>query len=582
MGEVATTCAQTFSALGKIWTFRDYNEREAMRISQVYGLSEITARLLSSRGQTADTTQSFLNPTIREFLPDPSHLLDVDKGVARIFKAIQNKEKIAIFGDYDVDGATSSASLSRFLEQVYEAPLIYIPDRSKEGYGPNLPALLSLKEQGVDVVITVDCGITAYEPLEEATKAGLDIIVIDHHAAEPQLPKVEAVINPNRLDQESECGSLAAVGVCFLFIVALNRLLRTEEFYKDIKEPDLLSFLDLVALGTVCDVVSLSGLNRAFVSQGLKVMGQRQNLGLKTMLDQAGLDVKPTPYHLGFVLGPRINAGGRVGESSMGSKLLTTHDIFEAQNLSQKLDQYNEARREIEAQVLGEAETQSESQKEGFIFVGGENWHPGVIGIVAGRIKDKFHRPTAVVAFENGLGKASARSIHGFDLGATIHAAQQKGLLVTGGGHPMAGGFTIEADKVEAFKAFMNDRLEGVDLAPVLKLDGEISLGAVTVDFINSLEQVGPYGSGNPTPKFVISDARLSFVDQVGENHLRCTLQNLEGYSLTAMAFRSLGTPLGDALLNSKGKTIEVAGTLNINSWCGQEKPQVLIEDVRV
>lgn len=574
------------SVQGKIWSFKDFDERESLHIQQKLEEDEIIARLLASRGLTVETAPSFLEPRLKDFLSDPSHLLDMDKGVQRILTALKNKEQIAIFGDYDVDGATSSALLYKFFSHLGVSPLIYIPDRTQEGYGPNLPALLSLKDRGVTLILTVDCGTTAHEPLEKATQEGLDIIVIDHHSAEGTLPNVHAVINPNRVDQESPCGHLAAVGVTFLLVVALNRVLRTQGYYQGtgVLPPDLLSYLDLVALGTVCDVVSLTTLNRAFVAQGLKVLAQRQNLGLRTLMDQGGVERAPTPYHLGFILGPRINAGGRVGKASLGSDLLTTTDSAQAQSISQDLCKYNTERKAIEAAVLEEAmgQVSNPPSPPSFICVQGDKWHPGVIGIVAGRLKDRFHRPTAVIAFEGDLGKASARSITTFNMGHAIQKAVEAGVLISGGGHPMAGGFTIERQKLTQFQDFMENQVQGVDLTPVLSLDGTLSVSGATPSLIEALDRLGPYGQGNPRPRFAIFDARLSYVDQVGDSHLRCTLQNLQGDRLTAMAFRTLGTPLGEALLSHRGQSVDVAGTLQINHWGGHSIPQLLIDDIRV
>lgn len=581
MGEAASLLSKNSSVLGKSWIFRQTDPRDCRLLTQHLGVSDLIARLLNARGITAEQASDFLSPTLRSYLPDPSHLKDMDIGVNRVIQALRNKEKIAIFGDYDVDGATSSALLYRFFEHLGAPLRVYIPDRQKEGYGPTVSALRQLHEEGMRVVITVDCGTTAHESLEQATELGLDSIVIDHHVSLPFLPKVTAVINPNRVDQESSCGTLAAVGVSFLFLVALNRALKEQNLYtKETQSFDLLSLLDLVALGTVCDVVSLTGLNRAFVSQGLKIMGQRKNLGLKTLMDQSGIQSRLTPYHLGFILGPRVNAGGRVGQSSLGVQLLTTREASHAQTLAQSLSTYNDQRQAIETQVLEEATAQVNPSDTGFICVFGEGWHPGVIGIVAGRLKDKFHRPCAVIALDGTQGKASARSIAGFDLGAQIQEACRQGLLITGGGHPMAAGFTIDTSQIKAFQAFMNDRLQGVDMTPYLYIDSYLSANGVTVEFIQSLEKMEPFGMGNSTPRFVLSDARLNHIVPVGTHHLRCSLRTLEGKSLTAMAFRSIGTSLGDALLNSQGQMIEVAGTVSLNTWGGRDIPQFIIEDM--
>lgn len=582
------------SVSGKRWEERLSDPRLGLALSQRLGLPEIVGRVLAARDVGLETAEAFLNPTLRQFLPDPSHLLDMDRAVARLVAAIQNSEGIAVFGDYDVDGATSSALLHRYLQQVGAALRVYIPDRISEGYGPNAAALRKLKSEGIAVVVTVDCGITAFDALEDAAGQGLEVIVVDHHAAEPKLPPAAAVVNPNRQDQVSNCGHLAAVGVTFLLIVALNRGLRNAGWFTGAgrAEPDLKQWLDLVALGTVCDVVPLHGLNRAFVTQGLKVMAQRRNPGLVALSDVAKLSERPDSFHLGFMLGPRVNAGGRVGESGLGATLLSTESPSEAQDLAGRLDRYNAERREIEAQVLDQAIEQVEQRMSlsdggtagGLVIAAGEGWHPGVIGIVASRLKDRYNAPAIVIALDDaGLGKGSGRSVPGVDLGATVIAARQAGLLVNGGGHPMAAGLTVAAGALESLKAFLAERisaqLAAVNYVPSLGIDGALQPGGATSDILQQIERCGPFGVGNPQPRFVLPSVRVGHASVVGADHVRCNLTGADGKRIKGIAFRALDNPLGQLLLNSGGLPLHVAGKLKLDSWAGRDAVQIIIED---
>ncbi|MBU6475538.1 MAG: single-stranded-DNA-specific exonuclease RecJ, partial [Alphaproteobacteria bacterium] len=513
------------SVLGKKWAFTPADGRLAAGISQAYGLPEILGRLLVSRGVGFDAVETFLNPTLKTQLPDPSTLKDMDKAAERIADAVVKGEKAAVFGDYDVDGATSSALLKRFFKALGADLHIYIPDRIAEGYGPSAPALLKLKEQGIDLVITVDCGVTAFDAIGAGTQAGLDIVVLDHHRAEPTLPNAIAVVNPNRLDDDSNQGQLAAVGVTFLAIVAVNRLLRSRGFYTDTRpEPRILQWLDIVALGTVCDVVPLTGVNRAFVSQGLKVMALRQNPGIVALGDVAGLSEAPGTFHAGFMFGPRVNAGGRVGESSLGARLLSTDDPLEAKAIALQLHQYNAERKELEKAVLDDAIARigENAGDDLVLMIDGEGWHPGVIGIVAARLKEKYNRPACVVAFdENGIGKASGRSVSGIDLGGAVLAAKEKGLLINGGGHKMAAGFTVARDLFPALAAAVNEhareQLKGQPFAPELRLDAVLSLHALTLDLVEKLDRLAPYGQGHAQPRFALARVKIVRPRVVGE-----------------------------------------------------------------
>ena len=574
------------SLKGKRWIKRDADDRQALALAQRYGLPEVVGRVLAGRGVGLDDAEAFLNPTLRTLLPDPSTLKGMDVAAERLGSAIMEGEAIGIFGDYDVDGATSSALLKRFIAAVGGRTQVYIPDRIKEGYGPNTPALIKFKDDGISVVVTVDCGTSAFEPLEAAKDAGLEMIVVDHHEAEATLPPATAIINPNRLDDDSGQGQLAAVGVAFLLVVAVNRALRSAGWYETRPEPDLTGWLDLVALGTVCDVVPLTGINRALVSQGLKVMGQRRNTGLKALADVAGLKEAPETYHAGFQLGPRINAGGRIGSPDLGSRLLGTDDADEAMEIAHRLDELNLERRGIEAAVQEAAVEEAEKVGDDLgplVVCAGEGWHPGVIGIVAGRLKDRFNRPACVIAFDGDTGTGSGRSVTGVDLGAAVIAACQAGILIKGGGHKMAAGFTVEKAKLEELKAFLSDRVatdikEG-DIRPTLYLDGAMKPKAADMNLLEILAQVGPFGAGNPEPRFVILAAQLSYAAVVGERHVRGFVTGEGGGRLAAISFNCVDSPLGQALLNSDGAPLHLAGRLKVNTWQGRSSAQLHIDD---
>jgi single-stranded-DNA-specific exonuclease len=584
------------SLLGRRWRARGGGDRAGLAIAQRLALPEIVGRLLAGRGIGSEGAESFLKPTLRELLPDPSRFRDMDKAAERLAQAVRAGEPIAVFGDYDVDGATSSALLARFFAAAGHPIRIYIPDRIKEGYGPNLPALLALKDQGVRIVVTVDCGITAFEPLAAAAGAGLEVIVVDHHVAEPRLPAAFAVINPNRLDEARGHGQLAAVGVAFLLVVAVNRALRRAGWYGEAggtarPEPDLRRWLDLVALGTICDVVPLTGLNRALVAQGLKVMAQRGNIGLAALADVARLGEPPGCYHAGFLLGPRVNAGGRVGEAGLGARLLTTEDQIEARELAQRLDGHNAERRLIEEEVQAAAIAQVETQlAPGLVFAAAPGWHAGVIGIVASRLKERYGRPACVVALEGDggigkdqIGKGSGRSIAGIDLGSAIIAARQAGLLINGGGHAMAAGFTVAGTGLEALRAFLAERLgaglNGEPPRPTLEMDGALQPGAATAELVALLERLAPFGSGNAEPRFALPAVRILDAEPAGEAHIRCLVAGSDGSRLKAIAFRSLETELGRVLLTRGGPALHLAGHLRVNRWQGREEVQLLIED---
>ncbi len=571
----------------KKWRLRSHDDRLGLALSQRLDVPEIVGRVLAGRDVGLDEAEQYLNPTLRDMLPNPSTFKDMDVASARIVTAIKAGEQIAVFGDYDVDGATSSGLLKRFFDLIGVPLFIYIPDRIKEGYGPNIEAFETLQKQGTSLIITVDCGIVSFDVLAQAKAIGLDVIVVDHHQAETRLPEAVAVVNPKRHDESQEYTYLAAVGVTFLLCVAINRDLRNDGWYGDKTPPNLMVLMDLVALGTVCDVVPLKGLNRAFVAQGLKVMARRANPGIVALSDVAGLDEAPGTYHLGYLLGPRVNAGGRVGKPEYGAQLLSSTNPEECQKLAGYLDEYNQERKNIEATVTEEALEQAEKSgqtNKSVLVVAGDGWHPGVIGIVASRLKDTYQRPTIIIGLDGDEGKGSGRSVPGVDLGAAIGAARHKEIIVAGGGHAMAAGLTIRRDKIEEFSEFLNDRLSK-DVSEASKsasigIDGALGVQGATVDLIDQLEMAGPFGAGNAEPRFVISNARIVSVSIVGENHVRCIFTGTGGKGrLAGICFRSLETPLGDGLLAHQGASFHIAGHLRKNTWRGDTTAQILIED---
>jgi single-stranded-DNA-specific exonuclease len=579
------------SLTGRRWAARLADERTALAIAQRHGLPDAVARLLAARDVDLDSVTEFLDPTLRRFLPDPSHLKDMDAAIARLVRAVQRGERIVVFGDYDVDGATSSALLLRFFRSVGGNIGVYIPDRRKEGYGPNAPALVKLKAEGAAVVVTVDCGVTAFEPLAEAKRAGLDTIVIDHHMAEITLPDAIAVVDPNRIDDASPHKQMAAVGVAFLLAVGINRALREVNWYGASRpEPDLRQWLDLVALGTVCDVVPLTGVNRALVRQGLKVMAERRNAGLAALADVARLKEVPGAYHLGFLLGPRVNAGGRVGQADLGARLLSSDDPHEVGALALRLDELNAERRAIERDVLDQAISRVEGlygpDRKGLpaaLVIESDGWHVGVIGIVASRLVERYGRPAFVIGLDGDLGKGSGRSVRGVDLGAAVIAARQAGLLVNGGGHAMAAGLTVTREALPGLARFLDERIAPqLGAAPPVRelgIDAALSPGAATQQLVDMVERVGPFGAGNALPRFVLTSVRVSYAQAVGEGHVRCTLIGSERGRVDAIAFRANQTALGPALLDPARPVLHVAGALRIDRYGGRESVRLQIDD---
>lgn len=551
---------------------------------------DILAQLLMTRGVAQDDIARQSKPTLREFLPDPSAFRDMDQAAERIAQAVISGETVTIYGDYDVDGATSSALMVEALRALGHDAGYYIPDRLLEGYGPTGEALVKLGEAGSSLIVTVDCGAMAHEALTMAREACVDVIVVDHHKCSPDLPPTTALVNPNRLD-ESDLGAahghLAAVGVAFLLAIALVRNLRAKGYFKDRKEPDLMSLLDLVALGTVADVAALHGLNRAFVAQGLKILARRERIGMAALMDASRLKRAPIASDLGFALGPRINAGGRIGESTLGVRLLTTRDPEEAREIAEHLSHLNEDRRAIEAQVQEEAEAQLSGQHNVAVHVlAGAGWHPGVIGIVAGRIKEKTGRPSIIIALDEAerTGKGSGRSISGVDIGAAIIAARESGLLVAGGGHAMAAGLTIPADKLSAFTEFLDERLardvEKAVQGQSMKLDLALAPGGLTPELVTTLDAAGPYGVGWPAPRVAVGPVRIVKADIVGKDHLRIIASGADQRSFKAIAFRAAETEMAQTLLHrSRGRTFHLAGRVKIDDWGPRPAAELHLED---
>jgi single-stranded-DNA-specific exonuclease len=581
------------SATGRVWRDR-LDERGTLRslsIVQRHALPELLARIVAGRGIEPDDVGAYLDPTIKGLMPDPSSLTAMDAAAARIADAIMRNEAVSIFGDYDVDGATSAALLGTFLRRAGVEPLIYIPDRIFEGYGPNVPAIRSLAERGTRLLVTVDCGTTSHEPLTEAARLGLDVVVIDHHQADEQLPPAVAVVNPNRLDDVSRLGHLAAAGVTFLVLVAVNRELRARNFWTAARpEPELLDLTDLAALGTIADVVPLKGLNRAFVAKGLIVMRRREHAGLTALMDVARLSGPPEPWHLGFMLGPRINAGGRIGRADLGARLLMMEDPVEAGRIAAELDRLNRERQTIEQATLAEAEAEAMAalgieEKGAVVVTAAAGWHPGVVGLVAARLKERFGRPAFAIALEPGdTGTGSGRSIPGVDLGRVVRHAVAQGLLVKGGGHAMAAGITLKRGALGAFRAYLEETLapmvEAARREDALLIDGAVSATAANIDLHATIDRAGPFGPGNPEPVIALPGHAVAYAEPVGQAHVRVRFRAGDGAVINAIAFRAVGQKLGDALLGNRGQSVHVAGCLAVDRWQGQERVQMRIIDV--
>jgi single-stranded-DNA-specific exonuclease len=581
------------SVCGRVWRDR-LDERasaRALSIVQRHAMPELLARVLAGRGVEVDEVETFLYPTVKRLMPDPHTLSDMAAAAARIADAVVRGETVAVLGDYDVDGATSAAVLARFLRHGGLDPLIHIPDRLFEGYGPNVEAVRALAERGATLIVTVDCGTTSVEPLAEARRLGVEVVVVDHHLADVELPPAVAVVNPNRLDDLSGLGHLAAVGLVFMTIVAVNRVLRTRGFWSAARpEPDLLALLDLVALGTVADVVGLKGLNRAFVAKGLIAMRRREGIGLTALMDAARLSGPPEPWHLGFLLGPRINAGGRIGRADLGARLLLTDDPAEAAGMAAELDRLNGERRAIEQTTIAEAEAEALAalgleERGAVVVTAAPGWHPGVVGLVAARLKERFGRPAFAIALDvNHIGTGSGRSILGVDIGRAVRRAVGDGLLLKGGGHAMAAGVTVARGRIAHFRAFLEEALaadvEAARRDEALLIDGAVTATAATPELIATLARAGPFGAGNPEPILALPSHTVAYAEVVGQSHVRARLRAKDGSVLAAVAFRAAGRPLGETLLKSRGQPVHAAGNLCIDRWQGAERAQLQLCDL--
>ncbi len=583
------------SVLGRPW--RDRLDAaglgRAEALAQLEGIPDTLSRLLAGRGVEPNEALRFLEPRLRDLLPDPATLTDMEAAAARLAEAAQRREKVAIFGDYDVDGACSAALLAGFLRQAGAQPRIHIPDRLIEGYGPNSDAIRTLAGEGATLLVTVDCGTTSHEPLAEAQRLGLDVVVLDHHQAPELLPPVAALVNPNRQDDLSGLGHLCAAGVVFLTLVALSRALRRQGFWagRAEGEPDLLAALDLVALATVADVVPLKGLNRAFVRQGIAILRGRTRPGLAALMDVAGLDGPVQPWHLGFLLGPRINAGGRIGDAALGARLLLTEDEIEARSIAAELNRLNQERQEIERQAVLEATAQADHAlmtlpDQPVLMAASPDWHPGIVGLVAARLKERFRRPAFALAL-NGEGGAtgSGRSVAGVDLGRAVREAVEAGLAVKGGGHAMAAGVTLAGGQAPAFQAFLGERLAAqvaaADEAEALLIDAALSAGGANPRLLAEIDKAGPFGAGSPEPVFVFPSHRLVEAVEIGSGgHVRIKLKSGDGATVGGIAFRVAQEPLGRALLAARGESVHLAATLTLNRWGGRESAELRVLDM--
>ena len=578
------------SFTGRSWRPRldAAGEARALAIAQISGQSDLMSRVLAGRGVTMEDVERYLDPTLRDLMPDPYTLAGMEAATERLRRAVEGRQRVAIFGDYDVDGAASAALLSEYLEAVGCSTLVHIPDRILEGYGPNVEAMEAFKAAGADLVVTVDCGAVSHEPIEAARRLGLDVVVFDHHQAPETLPGALALVDPNRQDDLSGLGYLCAAGVVYMGLVALNRALRESGAFGSARGPDLMAGLDLVALATVADVVPLIGLNRALVTRGLAVMRRRGRPGLAALFDVAGADGPPRAYHLGFLIGPRINAGGRIGDAALGARLLTTRDETKAREIAAELDRLNRARQQIEIATLAEAEAEALAslgleERGAAVVVAGEGWAPGVVGLLAARLKERYERPAVALAFQGAEATGSARSIPGVDIGRVVRAAVEAGIARKGGGHAMAAGVTLARERLGDFRAFVEERLNAAVAAArahrALLIDAALVASGANVNLIQGIEAAGPFGSGNPEPMFALARHRLTEVFPVGSDHLRLRVVAGDGQSLEAIAFRAAGKPLGEGLARAKGGLVHLAGSLSINRYGGRERPQMRVVD---
>ena len=575
------------SVSGKNWLFKKFNSSDVTKFTENFSLTEIVAKLLSIRKKNIDDIALFLDPKIKNLLPNPLHLKDMKSAIERTYKSIIKSELIGIFGDYDVDGASSTALLARYFLSINQKIQTYIPNRQTEGYGPNNLGFNNLISNGAKIIFTVDCGTLSFGPINFAQKLNVDVIVLDHHQSDVKLPEACAIVNPNRYDDTSELNYLCAAGVCFVFLVALNKKLRDENWFKNnnINEPNILNSLDLVSLGTVCDVVPLIGLNRAIVKQGLKIIKKRSNLGLKTLYDLCNIESQPTTFDLGFRLGPRINAGGRVGKASHGAELLISNDPKKTYQIALDLDKSNKERQAIELMLSEQINLEVKNYHNHPVLVmSGNNWHEGIIGIVASRIKEKYNKPTILISLQQNIGKGSARSVVGFDIGSQIIKAVQCGILQKGGGHKMAGGFILKKENIPTFRDFLIKNFEKSNInssaSTNLYLDSIIAPSALNEVFFDEINCLAPFGSGNSEPKFVIENIKVISANIVGNNHIKLVLSGKDGTVFKSLAWNAINTPLEPFLNNKNRKRINIAGKIHLNQWRGERKVEFMIEDI--
>jgi single-stranded-DNA-specific exonuclease len=577
------------SVTGKNWIFKKFDNADVKKYSENYSLDEIAARLIAIRKKNIKNIDLFINPTIKNLMPNPFKLQDMSLAVKRTCESIKKKELIGIFGDYDVDGATSVAILSRYFLSLNQKIYTYIPDRKKDGYGPNIENFNKLINLGIKIILTVDCGTSSFEAIKFAQEKKVDVIVLDHHQAQTKLPDAFAIVNPNRIDDKSELNYLCAAGVCFVFLVALNKKLREIDWFtkNNTPEPNILEYLDLVSLGTVCDVVPLIELNRAFVKQGLKILKKRSNLGLKTLYDMCKINSQPTTYDLGFTLGPRINAGGRVGKSSHGVELLLCNEPQVAYKIATDLDKSNQERKSIELLLIEKVSHEVKKYHNHPVLVlSGENWHEGVMGIVASRIKDKFNKPTFLISFNKEEGKGSARSTYGFDVGSEIIKAVQLGILQKGGGHKMAGGFSIERKNIDIFRDLLIKDYEKLKINTTenenFYIDAIVSPSAINEEFYEHINHLSPFGSGNNEPKFMIENLKVLKSYIVADNHIKSTLLGRDGSVIKTFAWNVVNTPIEAGLNINNKKLINITGKIRLNEWKGKKGIEFIIEDLSV
>ncbi len=574
------------SVQGKEWVLKEYDKNLVELISKNYNLDFFISKLLAIKNINTNDIDNFLNPRIKNFLPNPYIFKDMEKGLTLLSEHIKKNNKICIFGDYDVDGATSSSMMSRYLKFLSIDHLVFIPDRQKDGYGPSIATFENIINQNVSLIIALDCGTTSFEAIDFAKSKNIDVIVIDHHKSQENFPKADAIINPNRVDENGDYYYLCAAGVLFIFLVGLNSFLRETNFFSENKtsEPDLLNFLDLVMMGTVCDVVPLINLNRAFVNQGLKIASKRENLGLKTLVDFSKIRKKLSTYEVGYVLGPKINAGGRIGKSKLGYNLLTTDDAESAYLISSELDSLNMKRKDLEKKILDEAIILAEKNiNDPIIFLVKNDWHEGLIGIVASRLKDHFHKPTFIISQSGNLCKGSARSVYGFDIGMAITKCKQMNIILKGGGHPMAGGFSLNDNELENFKNELITTFKKYKKNTentILYIDSYLDSSAINQDLVNKLDCLEPYGSGNREPLFAFENFEVSKVIETNNNHVKVVLKKGNFY-LDAISFNSKNTDIGNYLMNYK-KSFNVAGKIKLNEWNDRSKIELVVEDIQL